>query len=84
MQSMSIHEAISRDREGIIMGDLEFIKIATGERTRFMSDGTVIKDQVEPIKMEWCDRCQSWKSFEFGRFDYVMGSPELWYCMECK
>jgi hypothetical protein len=67
-----------------LMGDMEFIKLDTGERTRFMADGTVIKDQVDPPKIDWCDRCQSWKSVEFGRFDYVMGSPELWYCMECK
>ena len=67
-----------------LMGDMEMIRIATGERTRFMADGSVIKDQVTPPKIEWCDRCETFKSAEFGRYDFVMGSPELWYCMECK
>lgn len=67
-----------------LMADMEMIKIATGERTRFMQDGTVVKDQIEPPKIEWCDRCETFKRFDGGRYDYVMGSPELWYCEACK
>jgi len=67
-----------------LMGDMEIIKIATGERTRFMADGSVLKDQVDPPKIEWCDRCETFKRFDGGRYDFVMGSPELWYCIECK
>jgi len=70
--------------EGVIMGDMEFIKLATGERTRFMQDGTVIKDQIDPPRVEFCDKCETLKTFEFGRFEYVMGMPELWFCMDCK
>ena len=62
------------------MADMEMIKIATGERTRFMIDGSVVKDQVDPPKIEWCDRCEAFKRFAGGRYDTVMGSPELWYC----
>jgi hypothetical protein len=67
-----------------VMADLEMIKIATGERTRFMTDGSVVKDQVDPPKIEWCDRCETFKRFDGGRYDTVMGLPELWYCMDCK
>lgn len=67
-----------------LMGAIEFIKLNTGERTRIDIDGTVVKDQITPPKVEFCDRCEMFKSFEFGRYDFVMGSAELWYCMECK
>ena len=67
-----------------VMADMEIIKIATGERTRFMADGSVLKDQVDPPKIEWCDRCETFKRFDGGRYDFVMGSPELWYCELCK
>jgi len=67
-----------------LMADMEIIKIATGERTRFMRDGSVVKDQVDPPKIEWCDRCEMFKRFDGGRYDTVMGSPELWYCELCK
>ena len=67
-----------------LMADMEMIKIATGERTRFMRDNSVIKDQVDPPKIEWCDRCETFKRFDGGRYDTVMGSPELWYCELCK
>jgi hypothetical protein len=84
MQSMSIRKPISRNWKGIIMGDMEFIKLSTGERTRFMRDGSVVKDQVDPPKIEWCDRCETFKRFDGGRYDFVMGSAELWYCELCK
>lgn len=69
---------------GSIMGELEIIKLNTGERTIFQTDGSVITDQVAPPKIEWCDRCQSFKEAEFGRYDKVMGSNELFYCGACK
>ena len=74
-----------RKMEGArVMADMEMIKIATGERTRFMADGSVVKDQVDAPKIEWCDRCETFKRFDGGRYDTVMGSPELWYCELCK
>lgn len=66
------------------MADMEMIKIATGERTIYKADGSVLKDQVDPPKIEWCDRCETFKRFDGGRYDFVMGSPELWYCELCK
>lgn len=66
------------------MGDLEFIKIATGERTTIKRDGTQIKDQVDPPQLEWCDKCEAWKQLEFGRFVGSQGLTMVWFCMECK
>ena len=85
MPSNLVQPQRGRQVEGSrLMGDMEIIKIATGERTRFMADGSVLKDQVDPPKIEWCDRCETFKRFDGGRYDFVMGSPELWYCELCK
>ena len=67
-----------------VMGEMQIIKLDTGERTIFQTDGSVIKDQIDPPKIEWCDRCQSFKELQYGRYDKVMGSNELWYCEACK
>jgi hypothetical protein len=66
------------------MADMEMIKIATGERTRFMIDGSMIKDRVDPPKVEWCDRCEAFKSFAGGRYEYVQGLEQIWICELCK
>jgi hypothetical protein len=66
------------------MGELQLIKISTGDRTTIQIDGTVIKDQVDPPQLEWCDRCQAWKQKEFGRYDGADDLTMLWSCMECK
>jgi hypothetical protein len=66
------------------MSDMELIRIATGERTRFMANGETVKDLVDPPKIDFCDRCEMFKRAEFGRYDYVMGMPQLWYCDACK
>lgn len=68
---------------GVIMGELEMIKISTGEKTTFKIDGTVVREQ-EPIKIDWCDKCERWKSMEFGRYEKVDQITLLWFCMECK
>ena len=84
MQPYLVRSDIDRRMEVEIMGEFEIIKISTGERTTIQIDGTVIKDQVTPPKLEWCDKCQSWKAVEFGRYDGAQGLTMLWMCMECK
>ena len=85
MLSNLVRLGIGWDLEGAaLMGEMEIIKLDTGERTIIEIDGTVIKDQVIPPKIEWCDRCQMFKELQGGRFDKVMGSNELWYCEACK
>ena len=65
------------------MADMEMIKIATGERTRFMIDGSVVKDQIDPPKVEWCDSCESFKRLEAGMsFNYLYDL--IWICQDCK
>lgn len=68
---------------GVIMGDMEMIKITTGEKTVFKADGTVIKE-ANPISIEWCDRCEIWKPLEFGRYITHLGELLIWECGECK
>lgn len=66
------------------MGDMEMIRIATGERTRFMADGSVIKDEVDSPKIKWCDRCEAFKRFDGGRYEYFQGIEQIWICELCK
>lgn len=66
------------------MGSIEFIRLNTGERTTIETDGTMIKDQTEPPKLEWCDKCQSWKTFAFGQYEQNDGIRTLWFCEVCK
>jgi len=65
------------------MAEMEMINLNTGEKTRFEIDGTVIKEQT-PISINWCDKCETWKPLEFGRYDGDRGLSMLWFCMECK
>ena len=66
------------------MGEMELIKLSTGERTIFQTDGSVIKDQIDPPKVEFCDKCETFKQHEFGRYEGSQGLTMLWFCMECK
>ena len=68
---------------GVIMGDMEMIKIATGEKTVFKADGTVVHEP-NPISIEWCDRCEIWKPLAFGRYVTNLGEHLIWECGDCK
>ena len=67
----------------IAMGEMEIIKLNTGEKTIYAIDGTVIKEQ-NPIKINWCDKCEKWQPLEFGRYDGSQGLTMIWSCVECK
>jgi hypothetical protein len=43
---------------GIAVGEMEIIKLNTGQKTTYKIDGTVIKEQT-PISINWCDKCKS-------------------------
>ena len=68
---------------GIAMGEMEIIKLNTGEKTIYAIDGTVIKEQ-NPIKINWCDQCEKWQPLEFGRYDGSQCLDMIWLCVECK
>jgi hypothetical protein len=68
---------------GVIMGDMEMIKLSTGEKTVYKADGTVIRE-ANPITIEWCDRCEMWKPLELGRYISHLGELLIWECGECK
>lgn len=65
---------------GLKVGELEIIKVSTGERTTFEIDGSVVKDMVEPPLLDWCDKGQHYAMKAGGRYIADM----LWYCEECK
>lgn len=65
------------------MGEMQIIKVDTGDKTTFAIDGSIIKEQ-NPIKINWCDQCEMWKPLEFGRYDGADGLAMIWLCMECK
>jgi hypothetical protein len=68
---------------GVIMGEMQIIKLSTGEATTFKIDGTIIKEN-EPINIDWCDKCEKWKSLDFGRYEKADGLTILWFCGDCK
>lgn len=62
------------------MGELEIIKLDTGARTVFQTDGSVIKDAVVVPEIDWCDKGQHYATKAGGRYLDDM----LWYCGACK
>jgi hypothetical protein len=68
---------------GVMMGEMQIIKLSTGEATTFKIDGSVVKEP-KPISIDWCDKCENWKPLEFGRYDGSHGLTMIWLCMECK
>jgi hypothetical protein len=64
------------------MGEL-FIQKPNGETMTFHRDGSVTRD-IEPIRIDWCDKCNKWQSMEFGRYEHHDGLKILWFCQACK
>ena len=64
------------------MGEL-FMQKPNGETTTIQIDGTVIKE-MQPLQIDWCDKCQTWKPLEFGRHEKHDGLTILWFCADCK
>ena len=73
----------SMEAAGIAVGEMQIIKLNSGEKTTYQIDGTVIKEQT-PVSINWCDKCETWKPLEFGRYDGAQGLTMLWFCLECK
>lgn len=65
------------------MGSMEMINLNTGQKTTIEVDGTMIREE-NPIKINWCDKCETWKPLEFGRYDGAQGLTMLWFCGGCK
>ncbi len=64
------------------MGEL-FIQKPNGQTIIYHRDGTVTRD-VQPLQIDWCDKCQQWKSLDQGRYQEADGIKILWFCQECK
>jgi hypothetical protein len=63
------------------MGYVEFIR-PDGSSKIIGYDGEVT--ETSAIDLDFCDKCQQWKSKDFGRFEEADGIKLLWFCMECK
>jgi hypothetical protein len=64
-------------------GDLQIIKIATGERLTIAMDGSELRDQVSPPSIEWCDRGEHYANKINGSMT-GSGASELWICLDCQ
>lgn len=64
-------------------GDLEIIKIATGERLTIAMDGSELRDQVTPPAIEWCDKGEHYANKINGSMT-GSGASELWICLDCQ
>ena len=73
----------SMEAAGVAMGEMQIIKINTGETTTYAIDGTFINEQ-NTIEINWCDKCEKWKPKDFGRYDGAQGLDMIWLCVECK
>jgi hypothetical protein len=65
-----------------LMGEL-FIQKANGQTITFHRDGTVTKG-VQPLQMDFCDKCQQWQPLDDGRYQEIDGLKIMWFCQGCK
>lgn len=64
------------------MGEL-FMQKLNGETTTIQIDGTVIKE-MQPLQIDWCDKCQKWQPLEGGETTKYQGLSIVWLCRTCK
>jgi hypothetical protein len=54
-----------------------------GRKIIIDADGNMIRES-DPIDIEWCDKCQSYKRFSLGHYEQHDGLTTLWFCEQCK
>ena len=54
-----------------------------GETTTIQIDGTIIKE-MQPLQIDWCDKCQKWQPLAGGEETRYQGLSIIWLCKECK
>ena len=65
-------------------GDFEMIRINSGERTIIKMDGTELKDQVNPPKIEWCDAGEHYSADLEGGMKFGYFYDMIWICQKCR
>ncbi len=65
-----------------LMGEL-FIQKPNGDSLTIKEDGSEIRENL-PIQIDWCDKCQMWKSLDGGYMVKNQGQSLIWLCRECK
>jgi len=71
----------SMEAAGIAMGEMEIIRMDTGEKKIYRIDGKIEKKK---FRINWCDKCEKWQDYDFGRYDGAQGLDMIWLCVECK
>jgi hypothetical protein len=64
------------------MGEL-FMQRPNGQTTRIDREGTVTQT-VEPLQIDWCDKCSKWQPLEGGEYTRYQGMTIIWLCEVCK
>ena len=64
-------------------GDFQLIHLATGKRLTIAMDGTELRDTTPPEKIEYCDKCETYKPFHQGKYERADGLAILWFCEAC-
>jgi len=64
------------------MGEL-FIQKPNGDSITIQQDGTEIRENL-PLQIDWCDKCQMWKSLAGGHMIGAQGLTMIWICGDCK
>ena len=70
-------------------GDFERIFIDDGTRIIIKMDVTEIRDQVEPPRIDYCDKCEMQKEITFGRYQSIFDRSAdsfniMFFCQACK
>ena len=64
------------------MGEL-FIQKPNGDSLTIKEDGTEIRENA-PLQIDWCDKCEMWKSLDGGFTVRNQGEALIWLCEACK
>ena len=74
---------IRRVLEGSALVGAMSIEYPDGQKVTIDADGNMIRES-DPIDVEWCDKCESYKTFAKGAYEKADGLTILWFCEACK
>ena len=60
-----------------------FIQKPNGQTTRIDRDG-VVTQTIEPLQIDWCDKCERWQPLVGGYMVRSDGQSLIWLCKACK
>jgi hypothetical protein len=54
-----------------------------GTKFTIERDGS-ITNAISGIQIDWCDKCEQWRSLQGGHYLQMEGLTMLWHCEACK